>query len=88
MKDYYDLIKLSRSAVLNSEKLALAIRNTFAKRNTPIKSLALVFTENQMQTLEAYWSSFVRKSGVTDAPKTIRNAITEINDALDALNEQ
>lgn len=81
MKDYYDLLKLSGSTLIDNQILAENIKNTFAKREiTTITKLS--FDTEDLNRLQMYWSSFLKKMKITDAPKEIFKVIEVINQKL------
>lgn len=66
MKDFYDLVVLSRMLEFDGDLLVRAIRATFERRRTPLPAglpaaLTPEFTEDAMKRTQ--WSAFVRKSG-------------------------
>lgn len=66
MKDFYDLVVLSRMFEFDGDLLVRAIRATFERRRTPLPAglpaaLTPEFTEDAMKRTQ--WSAFVRKSG-------------------------
>jgi predicted nucleotidyltransferase component of viral defense system len=66
MKDFYDLVVLSRMFEFDGELLVRAIQATFERRRTPLPvglpvALTPDFTEDTMKRTQ--WSAFVRKSG-------------------------
>lgn len=70
MKDYYDLVVLSRTFDFDGEVLARAIRATFDRRGTTIpqglpSGLSTRFTADAAR--EQQWRAFTRKADVRDA---------------------
>lgn len=70
MKDFYDLIVLSRQFEFESELLVRAIIATFKRRKTPLPAglpvaLTRAFADDKMK--QAQWAGFVRKSGIAEA---------------------
>ena len=66
MKDFYDVVILSRMFEFDGDLLVRAIRATFERRRTPLPAglpvaLTPEFTEDAMKRTQ--WSGFVRKSG-------------------------
>lgn len=70
MKDFYDLAVLSKMFDFDGPLLALAIRATFERRNTPLSPMVPValtpaFADDDVKNVQ--WAAFVRRSGVSDA---------------------
>ncbi len=70
MKDFYDVLVLSRAHDFEGLILAQAIANTFAQRTTTVSPAASLFTaafatdsDKQIQ-----WAAFVEKAALSDAP--------------------
>lgn len=71
MKDFYDLVVLSRLFDFDGELLARAIGATFERRKTPLPvgpPLALTSEFAEDAAKKAQWAAFVRKTGASDAP--------------------
>lgn len=85
MKDYHDLLLLSRSGDLNSKTLADTIEETFKTRNSPIVN-QIKFNADEIQALQKLWSAHLRGLGEIaeelELPENIKNVINEINAAL------
>ena len=69
MKDFYDLVILSRMFEFDGALLSRAIRATFDRRKTPLPSslpiaLTQAFTADAMKNTQ--WKAFIRKSGAGD----------------------
>lgn len=85
MKDYHDLVSLiSYDRLINKKDLGSQIERTFSHRGTDIKLLPLQFSENDLEQLQKYWSSYlVRQKMRTKAlPESIETVIKTINDWL------
>ena len=70
MKDFYDIVVLSRMFAFDDGLLAQAIRATFERRATPLPTelpLALTPTFANEATKRTQWTAFARKSGASDA---------------------
>jgi predicted nucleotidyltransferase component of viral defense system len=70
MKDFYDLVILSRLFDYDGDVLARAIRATFERRKTPIPTrlpVALTASFTEDATKSRQWSAFLRKSGAAEA---------------------
>jgi hypothetical protein len=69
MKDFYDLIILSRLFEFDGELLVRAIRATFGRRETPLPPelpVGLTPSFSKDPTKIAQWTAFLRKSDVKD----------------------
>lgn len=69
MKDFYDLVVLSRMFEFDGALLASAIRATFERRGTPLPTalpvaLTSAFADDPAKRMQ--WSAFARKSGADD----------------------
>lgn len=84
MKDFYDLWLLSRQFDFDGKTLAAAVRATFAKRGTAVTTAPTAFTpafhdDAQKQT---QWRAFVARTGLSDAPATLKDAIQAAKELL------
>jgi predicted nucleotidyltransferase component of viral defense system len=80
MKDFYDLIILSRIFEFDGELLMRAVRATFERRKTPLPTELPVGLTSEFATdptKVTQWSAFLRKSGATDVAD-LPSAIDEI----------
>lgn len=72
MKDFFDIILLSREHDFSGARLAQAIEQTFSKRDTNIDSNPICFAHKfaQEPTKKAQWNAFLRRSLLngTDIP--------------------
>jgi hypothetical protein len=85
MKDFYDLMLLSRSFAFDGKLLAQAIRATFERRKTPLPSqlpvgLTAAFANNAMK--QEQWAGFARKSGV-GSPGDLASAVRAVAEFLE-----
>jgi len=69
MKDFYDLVVLSRMFEFDGDLLVRAVRATFERRGTPLPmdlplALTPAFATDRIKTTQ--WTGFVRKSGAGD----------------------
>lgn len=82
MKDFYDLVALSRRFAFDGALLARAIRATFERRKTPFPSELPVGLSDEFATDPfklTQWSAFLHKSGAlerTDLSEAIREIAT------------
>jgi hypothetical protein len=68
MKDFFDIVFLSRTFDFDGDLLARAIRATFERRRTALpEGLPLAFTSTFAEdvTKKVQWREFLRKSGAT-----------------------
>ena len=80
MKDFYDLVVLSRMFEFHGELLVRAIRATFERRSTPFPAalptgLTSEFAGDAQKA--AQWGAFLRKSGGLQ-PESLGTIVTEI----------
>jgi len=80
MKDFYDLVILSRMFEFDGAMLVRAIQATFARRKTPVPvelpvGLSATFAADPSKV--AQWSAFLRKSGASE-PGELDAIIDEI----------
>lgn len=83
MKDFYDLWALSKTFTFDSERLARAIRATFARRNTVVPAekpdaLTEVFATDPAK--QRQWAAFV--TDIVDAPRELGQVIADIGPFL------
>ncbi|MFN0016864.1 MAG: nucleotidyl transferase AbiEii/AbiGii toxin family protein [Pirellulaceae bacterium] len=64
MKDFFDVATLASNFDFEGQELATAIRATFAKRQTPIQSQPICFSDHFFSdpTKAVQWKAFVRRS--------------------------
>lgn len=85
MKDFYDLLLLSKIFPFNGDVLAKAIRATFYRRKTdfpaevPI-SLTDEFAMDRMK--QTQWQAFLRKNGIDDMYENLEVVIAELRKFL------
>lgn len=80
MKDYFDLWLLSRQPGLNQETLRLAIKRTFANRQTPIEKdpIGLSAEFGADATKQKQWAAFLKRSAIKDAPESLAEVVEEL----------
>ena len=81
MKDYYDMYKLVLSGEMDESLLKSNINDTFKKRETEVKT-EIAFDAAAMDRLQGYWTPFIRKMKLDDAPVDLNDVIDVINKAL------
>jgi predicted nucleotidyltransferase component of viral defense system len=84
MKDFFDILLLSRWFDFDGRSVAQAIRTTFANRNTeiPAQPLALTHAFLEEQAKQAQWEGFVRKSRLDNAPSRLEEVVEAIGTFL------
>jgi hypothetical protein len=80
MKDFYDLLVLSRRFDFDGATLAAAVTRTFANRKTAVvpDPLALTAAFAAVAGKEAQWKGFVRKAKLADAPGDLAAVTAEL----------
>lgn len=81
MKDYYDLYKMIQLDVLHTNDIKQSIRRTFEKREMQFQP-SIDFDEQTQERLQVYWSAFLRKLDISDAPTEISEVILVIDRKL------
>lgn len=86
MKDFHDLLLLSREKdLLDMAKLQSSIDTTFKTRNSN-KEFPVVFEEDEFTAMQTLWAAHLRKLGKTAAqlslPAILKLVVTELNDWL------
>lgn len=84
MKDYYDLLKLCGSEVIQDDLLLENIRDTFEQRKTELPT-EIAFESEDLNRLQSYWSAFLKKMKIKDAPENIHEVIKIVNQKLKAI---
>jgi predicted nucleotidyltransferase component of viral defense system len=86
MKDFFDVMLLSREHDFSGDQLAEAIEHTFSKRSTDIDSSAVCFTNEfaEEPTKKAQWSAFLRRSLLkgTDIPNEFGEVVEHVRTFL------
>lgn len=84
MKDYYDLLVLIKSNILEMTKLSTALKHTFDKRNTKL-TFELKFEKNEIQNLQIMWTSFLTKWGLDDVDKNFEHNLFRLNEFMEKI---
>lgn len=82
MKDYHDVILLSRSTgLIQKNNLDIAIRDTFQNRGTALELIS--FNKEEVKELQRLWTAHLKILGTNntdlDLPDEMQAVITEIN---------
>lgn len=78
MKDYYDILIMSRRFTFEGQTLVNAIEATFNRRGTPIpdklpEGLGDAFADDD--TKRGQWAAFLRRTQLADAPEELREVV-------------
>ncbi len=91
MKDFFDVVIMSRTFAFDGDELVRAIRATFKRRGTALpEALPLALTDEFAEdaTKRAQWAGFVRKAGAStelrDFGEVVREARAFLADPLGA----
>jgi len=82
MKDFADLLTLTRSFDFEGDVLARAVRSTFERRGTSLPettptALTAEFSEDTAK--RAQWKSFLKRAGITDAEADLASVINQLS---------
>lgn len=80
MKDFYDILILSRQFALDGPSLAMAIHATFQNRGTAIRTDASLFSGELAddKSKQLQWTAFIRKSRIEGVPSTFPEVVSEL----------
>lgn len=81
MKDYYDLYNLVQSKTLEPVRLRRSIKQTFDKRSTDFTT-TLDLSDDNLKKLQVYWSAYIRKMKITNAPNELMDVVHAVNKLL------
>lgn len=85
MKDFYDTYVILKHMRVEDDLLLVAIRATFARRNTPMPSnLPAAFTPDFLEggLKETQWRAFLRRSALDASSLSLADVTTELRDRL------
>jgi hypothetical protein len=84
MKDFYDLLVLSRHLDFHGATLRSAMVRTFRNRNTDVQAMPIALSEAFAGdvTKQAQWEGFLRKTRLDGAPASLRSVIDELTPFL------
>lgn len=85
MKDFFDLLWLSRLFPFEGVLLVKAIRATFKRRKTGLPAQVPLFLSNAFatdQVKQTQWRAFLRKNNISRMPGRLDTVIPELNDFL------
>ncbi|WP_203329167.1 nucleotidyl transferase AbiEii/AbiGii toxin family protein [Candidatus Laterigemmans baculatus] len=84
MKDYSDILTLSRQFDFDGSELATAIQATFANRRTEVRSEPVGLSEafSRDPTKQTQWAAFLRKSKLTGVPTDLTTVVEELRSFL------
>lgn len=81
MRDFFDVDALSRAEVLDLDAVAVAVRNTFARRGTELPmSLPLALTREFAEATDkvAQWKAWRTKTGGKQAPESLIEVVERL----------
>lgn len=80
MKDFHDILMLSRAFNFKGETLAQAVEETFANRHTPITVAPAVFDPSFGNDVnkKAQWQGFIRKAKLTNTPGDFKEVVMAV----------
>lgn len=81
MKDYYDLLVISRKYDLDSYELAKAIAATFRRRGTVVPERAPIGLSDEFASdpiAQRRWPDFLRRLRIADAPQSLDEVVKTI----------
>jgi hypothetical protein len=79
LKDFYDLWLIAETFELERAPLAMAIRQTFARRATALpEEKPTAFTESYATTWDGQWQAFLTRERMTAAPAKLASVLTDL----------
>ena len=80
MKDFYDLLVLSRQSDFDGATLRSAIQRTFANRSTHVQAMPIALTVAFAGdvTKQTQWEGFLHKTQLDNAPTSLQSVIDEL----------
>ena len=80
MKDFYDILILSRQFEFDGPSLATAIQATFQNRGTAIRTDASLFSGELAndKSKQLQWTAFIRKSRIEGVPPAFPKVVSEL----------
>lgn len=82
MKDFYDIWMLSRQFEFEGERLAEAIRLTFANRNTSLPVEIEAFSDEFINSKQIQWTAFARRLNQEHVPAQFQEIIKGVRTFL------
>ena len=84
MKDFYDLLVLSRQFDFDGATLSNAIVRTFTNRNTNVQAVPIALTVAFASDIvkQTQWEGFLRKTKLDSAPTSLQSVIDELTPFL------
>lgn len=84
VKDYYDLVLVSRMFGFELCTLAEAVRRTFERRGTPVPaSTPIGLTDGFAAVWQARWRAFINREGVAPVPDDLAVVVADLRTFLD-----
>ena len=81
MKDFYDLLLMSRQFEFDGTKLNEALKRTFSHRKAPLPAHKPLFAEeiyDESSDRQTLWKAFLKKEAIKHVPERLRDAAREI----------
>jgi hypothetical protein len=85
MKDFYDLLLISRQFEFDGTKLNEALKRTFSHRKTPLPAHKPLFAEeiyDESSDRQTLWKAFLKKEAIKHVPEKLNDAAKEIEKFL------
>ena len=83
MKDYYDLLLISRTFTLTQRSLTEAVRRTFERRGTPLPDRTPVgLTDDFATAWQTRWRGFLGRERMMPVPYDLTAVIAKLNDFI------
>lgn len=84
IRDFYDMLFISRIREFNKADLIEAISKTFAKRNTKLGTEPIIFTENFIndKSKQTQWTAFLKRLSAHDMPESFVEVMKELKNFL------
>jgi len=83
IKDFFDIMLLDHSGILNQDQLSEAIIHTFSKRGTPIPAKFINHSEAFIITRQKAWIAFIKKNDLKNITKDFKEVIYKVKSLLD-----
>lgn len=92
LKDYYDLLLISRTFGFELQTLSQAVRRTFERRGTPISmAIPTGLTDEFARLRHARWRAFIGRETMAPVPDDMTAVVTElrtfVSPVLDTVTE-
>lgn len=81
MRDFFDILALSRHSRFDGHVLAAAVRATFERRRTPLPAALPLALTSEFATIDGkqvQWQAFLRKNGLMSPPKALGEVVAQL----------